>query len=646
MLASFFAIAVPILLDGRPFPAVAAALPHIPVPRRVLTATPKSDLQQLVRTLEPGDALRVPKGRYAVPLTIDASCRDGTAAAPIQILFDERATVPGLTIRRSHWYVAGLRTRDVTIQADSVTLHRSRMRTVTVDGGRGARIDGTIIRNGGETAVRVTGARDVQIANNTILGSPTAGVVFESASASVIRGNQISNGAIGIRIDRSSKITVERNNLDTEAREGIAVGIEASADVRVANNAIQRYADAVIVPASAPGLVVVNNIILGVSRTAFVLPDPAAAKLFDYNVFSTTSAEVAAEAGGQSLVLPAFLARGTMPNTRVVAGVRFRDSDLARITNLETVDRGTSFGTASFLGSAPDLGVAERAGRPDSDLLAAEPQFMLGGQPFPPETSHDPRFPAPRRTFHVDPTGDLQAAICRLEPGDRLVVAPGTYKGPFRIAGTCRNGTVDAPIQVFATDAFLEPHGNSDVLTVERAHWQFRGVQIALMESNATGLSIVGPGAHHIAIDHTHIYEGRGAAIQIRGRASAIALSNSHIHHTNGIEVSAESSEIGVLNNHIHHNRGIAVRASGRGLTLRGNRIHNDHGGALDLAGCHDVTIEANKLWNYKTGAAVTVRADCNEVTFVSNAVAASAIPIRLEDASRVTILDSILGSR
>lgn len=301
---------------------------------------------------------------------------------------------------------------------------------------------------------------------------------------------------------------------------------------------------------------------------------------------------------------------------------------------------------------------SNRPGEPE--LLHAEPAVLLDGEPFPAKETYDPKFPEARRTRYVSadttpggdgsvehPWRDLQEAFCRLEPGDRLVIAAGVYSGAFRIGDACRDGTADAPIQVFARHAFLKASGEGDVLTVERAHWQFWEVQIALLDSNAAGFVTAGAGAHDIAIDQSHIYEGRGPAVRLAAGSSGIVLSNCHIHQSTGVRIESGASNVTLVNNHIHHNRSASVTIGGgpagggpaRDITLAGNRIHNDRGPALDLSNCERVTVSRNRLSNYRPdeedrsgGEAIRVRSGCRDVIFDSGSVLEATTAIRVGD--------------
>jgi hypothetical protein len=294
----------------------------------------------------------------------------------------------------------------------------------------------------------------------------------------------------------------------------------------------------------------------------------------------------------------------------------------------------------------------------EPDLLHGEPAVLLNGAPFPERKPYDPKFPEARRMRYVaadasgsgdgsseHPWKDLQDALCRLEPGDRLVIASGIYAGTFRVAGSCRNGTAEAPIQVFARHAFLKAaEGGGDVLTIERAHWQLWEVQIALLDSEAAGLVTAGAGAHDIAVDQSHIYEGEGPAVLLRAGSSGVTLSNCHIHQSKGVRIEAGVSRVTLRNNHIHHNRSASVTVGGgeakapaREVAIVGNRIHNDHGPALVLSACDGVSISRNRFSNYRPdpeegtrGDAIVVGSGCRAVTFENNTVLEATNAIRV----------------
>jgi hypothetical protein len=300
--------------------------------------------------------------------------------------------------------------------------------------------------------------------------------------------------------------------------------------------------------------------------------------------------------------------------------------------------------------------MSNRPGEPN--LLHGEPAILLNGAPFPEKKDYEPAFPNPKRLRYVAAEGsgpgdgtlehpwtNLQDALCRLEPGDRLVLAAGIYAGSFRVGGACRSGTAEAPIQVFARHAFLKSENSKDVLTVERAHWQFWEVQIALLDSSATGFVAIGPDAHNIAIDQSHIYEGKGPAVRFGPGAADIVLSNCHIHQSTGVQIEAGAARITLINNHLHHNRAASVTIGGgaatdaaRGIVIVGNRIHNDRGPALEMSHCDTVTVSRNRLSNYRRdeddhsgGEAIRVGGGCRDVTFENNSVLEASTALRID---------------
>ncbi|MCI4355242.1 MAG: right-handed parallel beta-helix repeat-containing protein, partial [Thermoplasmata archaeon] len=298
----------------------------------------------------------------------------------------------------------------------------------------------------------------------------------------------------------------------------------------------------------------------------------------------------------------------------------------------------------------------------EPDLLHGEPAVLLNGDPFPPRKPYDPKFPEAKRMRYVSadaagpgdgsaehPWSSLQDALCRLEPGDRLLIASGIYAGSFRIGTGCQSGTAEAPIQVFARHAFLKAApGGGDVLTIERAHWQLWEVQLALLDADVAGLVTSGPGAHDIEVDQSHIYEGEGPAVVIKAGSDRVTLSNCHIHQSKGVRIESGASHVTLRNDHIHHNRAASVTIGGGNaaapasdIVLEGNRIHNDHGPGLDLGRCENVSLSGNRFSNYRpdpeegrTGEAIRVGAGCRDVVFSGNTVLEASIAVRIGPAS------------
>lgn len=236
---------------------------------------------------------------------------------------------------------------------------------------------GNTIHDDGAAAVGVASAIGVRIADNTIFVAPgrpaSSGIVLDDVYHAEVRRNHISNCAVAVRVGRvnvkenlvrgARDVTIDHNHLENRLSSGVAVDIEAGGGVRFVNNVVEGYAHGILVLGKQPltkGVIVANNIVLGVAETAFALADPAVVVLFDYNVFSPSGESLNVEVGEDTRTLARFLKGGTMPNTRLVPGVRILDRDLAHIAGVETVDKGKPIRGIEFAGQAPDIGVAER----------------------------------------------------------------------------------------------------------------------------------------------------------------------------------------------------------------------------------------------------------------------------------------------
>jgi parallel beta-helix repeat protein len=392
-------------LNGRPFPAVARYVARVSPPQRTLSASPADDLQSIVRTLVRGDQLRVKRGVYPGNLKIDDKCRDG----PIAVFFEDNAALVGsVAVRRSSWHFEGIEVREggVTIDGSSVFLNRAQIHDGVKIFGSGVTISNSritsdsagievepgarhiaIINNhvydspGGD--IRVREARDVEIIGNTVRRGAagismvdsdnamiadntiqdTPGIALERVKHARIRSNHITGAEVGIAVGRltsgADDVTIDHNDVETMSQSGAAVSIEAGNHVLVANNVIDGYPDGVLVLGEPRNVSVVNNLVLAVKRTAFVIHDPSSIRLFDFNIFSPAADAVRSEIGNEKLTLAEGLARAGMPHSRVIPGVQLLHHDLGRVAGVETVDRGTRVGI-EFKGKAPDLGVNEQ----------------------------------------------------------------------------------------------------------------------------------------------------------------------------------------------------------------------------------------------------------------------------------------------
>lgn len=300
----------------------------------------------------------------------------------------------------------------------------------------------------------------------------------------------------------------------------------------------------------------------------------------------------------------------------------------------------------------------------EAEKLRVDPTIALDGRPFPEIEDSPTRFAEPRRLFYVSadakaegdgsqtrPWKELQAALCRLEPGDRLVLLPGIYAGAVRIGESCKPGRADAPIQVFGEEAFFHAADGAYALTVSRPFWHFYHMQMILDRPAAKGFAVLGEEAHDIVFDRGHVYEGPGVAIFVGTASARVSISNSHVHQTGGIRIESGARDVELHHNKIHHNLDAALRIVpgkdgeiARNLTLVRNKFHNDTGPALDLSRCRGVRVEANKIYNYRPGAgsrgeAVVLGPGAEDIVITGSYFAEATVGVRVNGAAKVLLL-------
>lgn len=317
---------------------------------------------------------------------------------------------------------------------------------------------------------------------------------------------------------------------------------------------------------------------------------------------------------------------------------------------------------ASFLIGEPDRRSTRRpwpTGVPTPVALPISQALLLDGKPFPQVTPFAAQFPTPKRAFFVaasGPAGDgsesrpwnnLQTALCALSPGDRLRVKKGAYTGEFRIADACRDGTAEAPIQVFFEGATLKSSSDGSALAVTKAFWLIDGLRMTLGELSAPGLSV--EGGHDVTIDHASIGGGRGPGIRIVDGASRVTIANTRVQKAAlgqpwpdsvGIEIGAGTSEIRVVSCQLSRNPAGSLRVDAntaervaRELTFDGNSIHDDLGPALALFGGEKIRVLNNTIFyggERRTGTRGIVLERARDVSIEGNHIADAAVAIRV----------------
>ncbi len=341
---------------------------------------------------------------------------------------------------------------------------------------------------------------------------------------------------------------------------------------------------------------------------------------------------------------------------------------------------GSAGGTAS---SETDSPMSE----PEAPARASEPGPMpppvfLEGRPFPRQGEPAAELPEPRRSVFVEPQAapggdgtrarpmqELQASLESLGPGDRLVLLPGSYEGPFTVGDACRDGDEGSPVQVVAEEgAVLRAHGDGAVLTVARGFWSFRGIVIEPGGSTSFSGVHLSPAAHDVVFDLGRLRGGKGPGIGIGQGARRITISRCDISGfwhggakvSHGIQVNARVHELTVAGNTIHNNQGCGMfvagpRGKGKGmgsfiekLTIVGNTFHGDgmHGVKI-RGGSREVRIADNRFWDYRPfrnsrGAAILIYPNIRDTVIEGNYIADSSIGVHLgtgEPGTGITLL-------
>jgi hypothetical protein len=186
------------------------------------------------------------------------------------------------------------------------------------------------------------------------------------------------------------------------------------------------------------------------------------------------------------------------------------------------------------------------------------------------------------------PWNDLQAALCVLEPGDRLLIMGGGYPGPFAIDGDCKDGTADKPIEVYVSDDALVGNlvtgdiVNEEVLRMARSHWLLAGMEIR-PQRTLVGL-VIGPDVHHVTIEGFHIYSGMGVGIAIEPGSEDIEIRRGHLHQLGTLEGRSRDKHRGTDADAIARNgAGVRIYPGTRRISVVDTKIHNIFGGSVEV---------------------------------------------------------------
>ncbi|MDQ6894576.1 MAG: right-handed parallel beta-helix repeat-containing protein [Acidobacteriota bacterium] len=278
-----------VLLDGRPFPRRPGFSVEPPPALRTFHVSgnagpggdgsaerPWRDLAAALHALSSGDRLIVGEGEYTEVVRVDQSCRDGTAKAPITVIFEKAEIHPSngavvLSVSRSFWRFERL-TLDLGDRDARGFVVEGPARGVVFDRARIAGGAGTAVRVGaGATATTISrssfvrgsgavspgglaiavesGSSDTRIVENAALGRPSGAVRVGPPSgafsggpaprAVVIEGNTFSGSrAPAVLVTEGTEVRIAANTIlcDRRGLEGRGIVVEGGSAVRLEGN--------------------------------------------------------------------------------------------------------------------------------------------------------------------------------------------------------------------------------------------------------------------------------------------------------------------------------------------------------------------------------------------------------------------------
>jgi hypothetical protein len=220
----------------------------------------------------------------------------------------------------------------------------------------------------------------------------------------------------------------------------------------------------------------------------------------------------------------------------------------------------------------------------------------------------------------IDPSGDLEAAINALRPGDELVLRGGVYSRSDRFAITVV-GTETMPIVIRAAEGerpvITRPDAGQNLLDIERAEYAtIRGLEFT---GGSAGVRITA--ARFLTIEDCEIHDTGDVALRandVGARYEGLRILRNHIHDTHGtgegMYLGCNSNGCQVFDsliegNWVHHTNasdvsqgdGIELKEGSHDNVIRWNVVHDTNYpciltyGVVGNGGPN--TIEQNVLW-------------------------------------------------
>ena len=200
----------------------------------------------------------------------------------------------------------------------------------------------------------------------------TRGIELGRVDRAIVKWNHIANCQVAIQVGGAGEggelrqpvdVSIDHNYLEDAYAMGTGIRVDAANKARLVHNVVEGAAEAIVVRGAPPrtqALTVANNLVVGISRLAFVLEEPKAVRIFDYNVFSPAGDAVSVRYGKREVGLSQLLKEGVMAHSKMAPGVRFANRDLARVEGAVTHEQGVAVSGYAHRGAAPDIGLDER----------------------------------------------------------------------------------------------------------------------------------------------------------------------------------------------------------------------------------------------------------------------------------------------
>jgi|GEM_PF-818784 len=193
--------------------------------------------------------------------------------------------------------------------------------------------------------------------------------------------------------------------------------------------------------------------------------------------------------------------------------------------------------------------------------------------------------PASAAVFEITPSDDLIASVNKLQPGDELVLAGGTYNLSSKFSITV-SGSAQAPIVIRAKDGevpvITRPDANQNTINIENnSHVTLRGIEVT---GGSHGIRL--NNASFITIEECHVHATGDVGISANvpgGKYEGLKLLRNHIHDTNntgeGMYLGCNTNGCQMWNsliegNYIHHTNGPTV-SQGDGIEIKEGSYNN-----------------------------------------------------------------------